>query len=432
MEIAPLDPRLRLIQDADVKDKVVLVRVDHNVVKKGRIHDAYRVEATLGTIYSIVEKGGRPILMTHVDRPRDKRTGHIDCGEGRSVRPTVEYLSEKLSVRIHVPDFPTHPERGILHLDETIRPALDQLRRREIGMIYLPNTRWFQGEESKGPERDTFAEELAGIADIFVNDAFGSWQPHASTYDVARKLPAFAGLTLQKELQHLGLVLKPRHPFLAIIAGAKYDTKIGPLRELYEKVDHLILGGLMYNTFLAAQTGAQIAGVDAEDLELARDLVAADARVGKILAMPLLVESDTLGGRVAGQYRTLDTKGLKRGHKVNYLLDVAPESFAAPAVKEIVGGAGAIFVNAVMGLMPHFPEGSRQLFRLVISNAGAIKLFAGGDTLQELRNLCPGLYLNGLDDPQTYFFTGGGSVLTAIGLGSPYRMKPIEVLMNPS
>lgn len=429
METGKLDPRLRLFQHADLKEKVVLVRVDHNVVKKGKINDPYRIEVTFPTLYSIAERGGRPILMTHVGRPKDKKTGKIKCSDGESVGPIVRYLQEKLGITIQVPDCPVDPDKGIVQ-PPSLTTALRDLKQGKIGMIYLPNTRWFQGEEAKGPEREAFARWLAGLADLFVNDAFGSWQAHASTFDVAKALPSYAGALLQKEIAHLKDVLEPDRPFLAVIAGAKYDTKIGPLKALYEKADRLILGGLLYNTYLSAKHGVSIEGVTREDRELATDLVLLDGKENKIIQMPHLVESDILEGKLDGQNRRVGVKDLREGMGVRYVLDVDPMSIQEAKVKEAILSAKTIFVNAVMGLMPHFFEGSQALYRCVASNKTAKKLFGGGDTLQEFRNLCPGDYLSGLDDPHTYYFTGGGSVLTAIEQGSPYNLKPIAALME--
>ena len=115
-----------------------------------------------------------------------------------------------------------------------------------------------------------------------------------------------------------------------------------------------------------------------------------------------------------------------------HLLDVDPKSFDEQEVKDAISSAKTIFVNAVMGLMPHFYEGSRALYSLIASNKSALKLFGGGDTLQELKGLCPGIYMSGLDAPDTYYFTGGGSVLAAIEQGSPYQLKPVEALLEGS
>ncbi len=430
MEKGKLDPRLKLIQQADLKDKVVLLRVDHNVVKKGIIKDPYRIDATIGTLYAIAAAGGKPILMSHVGRPRDKKTGMISCREDQSVLPIVRYLEQKLPVRIHPQTFPVDPRKGITHIDDSIKPTLEALRKGAFDMVYLPNSRWFAGEQSKGPERDTFSTELAVIADIFVNDAFGSWGVAASTYDVATRLPSFAGNLLQKEIANLYRVLEPERPFVGVVAGAKYDTKIGPLKALYNTVDHLILGGLMYNTFLSAKYGATINGVSEEDKLLARELVDLDRTEGKILEMPILVESDSAGSRTDRGARPVETAQIKEGSRLQYILDVHEKSFRDPRVTEVIGSARTIFVNAVMGLMPLFFEGSRALYQLINENTAATKLYAGGDTLQELKNLCPGIYMAGLDDPKTYYFTGGGSVLAAIEQGSPYKMKPFEVLLG--
>ena len=430
MEKGKLDPRLKLIQQADLKDKVVLLRVDHNVVKKGIIKDPYRIDATIGTLYAIAAAGGKPILMSHVGRPRDKRTGVISCREDQSVLPIVRYLEQKLPVRIHPQEFPIDPRKGITHIDDSIEPTLEALRKGAFDMVYLPNSRWFVGEQSKGPERDTLSTELAAMADIFVNDAFGSWSVAVSTYDVATRLPSYAGNLLQKEIANLYHVLEPERPFVGVVAGAKYDTKIGPLKALYNKVDHLILGGLMYNTFLSAKYGAAINGVSEEDKVLAKELVDLDRKKGKILEMPMLVESESTENRSEDGYRLVETAQLKEGSRLQYILDVHEKSFQDPRVTKVIGSARTIFVNAVMGMMPLFFEGSRALYRLINENTSATKLYAGGDTLQELKNLCPGIYMNGLDDPKTYYFTGGGSVLAAIEQGSPYKMKPFAALLG--
>ena len=430
MEKGKLDPRLKLLQQADMKDKVVLLRVDHNVVKKGIIKDPYRIDATIGTLYAIAAAGGKPILMSHVGRPRDKKTGMISCKEDQSVLPIVRYLEQKLPVKIHPQEFPVDPEKGITHIDDSIKPTLEALRKGAFDMVYLPNSRWFAGEQSKGPEREVLSDELASIADIYINDAFGSWGVAASTYDVATRLPAFAGNLLQKEISNLYRVLEPERPFVGVVAGAKYDTKIGPLKALYNKVDYLILGGLMYNTFLSAKYGATINGVSEEDKALAMELVELDRAKGKILEMPWLVESDSAENRIDGEDRRIETARLKEGMSLQYILDVHEKSFQDPHIVEVIRSARTIFVNAVMGLMPLFFEGSRALYRLINENTSASKLYAGGDTLQELKNLCPGIYMAGLDDPNTYYFTGGGSVLAAIEQGSPYKMKPFEVLLR--
>jgi phosphoglycerate kinase len=430
MEYKELDPRLPLIQNAALNGKLVLVRFDHNVVKDGEIRDPYRIDRSLGTLYNIVERGGRPILMTHVGRPKDKKTGEIRCRLGESVEPIVGYLENKLHTKFHIPKFNIDTRFGILGIDTSINLAIRDLKERKIGGIYLPNTRWFLGEEAEGDIRDKFALQLAGLADIFINDAFGSWQPHASTYDITKYLPSYAGFLMQQEIINLNSVINPQRPFMAVVAGAKYDTKIKPLYAIYEKVDRLILGGVLYNTFLCAKYGINIEGVPEKDVFLAKDLVEKDKANRKIIELPYIVESDTLEGKLEGKYRTIAIKDFKEGKKYGYILDIDPESFKDPLLAEILLSAKTIFVNAVMGYTPHFTAGSEALDRTIDQNRIAIKMYGGGDTLQEFKNLCPGLYLSVLDSAHYYFFTGGGTVLTAIEQNSPYGLKPVQVLMK--
>jgi phosphoglycerate kinase len=428
-EISPT-PRLRLIQETDIDDKVVLIRVDHNVVKKGKIEDPSRIDSSLGTLFHIVSRGGRPILMTHVGRPRDKKTGKIICYPDRSVNPIVAYLEEKLRIKIETPTFPIHPEIGITNIDSSIQEPIQRLKGHKIGAIYLPNIRWFQGEQTDGPARTRFAKQLSSIADIFVNDAFGSWQPDVSTFDITKYLPSYAGFLIQEEIKNLEKVLNPTRPFLAVVAGAKYDTKIGPLEELYQRVDHLILGGRIYNTFLCAKYGVDIAGVPGQDVDLASGLVRLDKEKNKIIELPLLIEAENLGERKEGKTKTIAVKDFRKGDRYNYILDADPLSFHERPILDIINSAKTILVNAVMGQTPWFNDGSEALYEAIDGNNSALKLYGGGDTLQELKNLCPGIYIRGLNNPGCYYFTGGGTVLKAIEEGSPFRIKPIAPLLK--
>ena len=137
--------------------------------------------------------------------------------------------------------------------------------------MYLPNVRWFEGEEglaagediaAQDAARQRFAMQLAGLADVFVNDAFGSWQPHSSTLGVTKFLPSYAGLLMQKECEALGALVRPKRPFLAVIAGSKLDTKIDTIRAIAACADHVMLGGVLYNAYLAAKFGVEVRGVD--------------------------------------------------------------------------------------------------------------------------------------------------------------------------
>lgn len=430
MKSADVNRGLPVIQEADLNGKVVLVRVDHNVVKKGVIRDPYRIDKTLGTLYNIVERGGRPILMTHIGRPRDRETGRIICSPDNSVERVVEYLGNKLHSDLYVPKFSIDYENGIAGIGDSVNFAIEDLKKRKIGGIYLPNTRWFRGEESEGFFRDSFAVQLAGLADVYVNDAFGSWQPHVSTYDITRYIPSYAGFLMQQEIENLNLVINPARPFVAVVAGAKYDTKIGPLYAIYNKADSLILGGVIYNTYLCAKYGVSIKGVSNKDIDTAKELVSMDRAAQKIIELPFIVESDTMEGRMEGRYRTTSVRDFKSGNKYGYVLDIAPDSFTDKKASEAILNARTIFVNAVMGYTPHFTLGSKALDETIDKNTSALKMYGGGDTLQEFKNLCPGLYLSVLDNAKYYFFTGGGTVLTAIEQDSPYGLKPVEALME--
>jgi phosphoglycerate kinase len=421
---------LPIIQDADLNGKVVLIRFDHNVVKKGVIKDPFRIDKSIGTLYHIVEQGGRPILMTHVGRPRDRKTADITCSPNSSVEPIVEYLRQKLNTDLYVPKFPVSGQNGIAGIDDSIKNALRDLRARKIGGIYLPNTRWFRGEEDQGFSRDNLAVQLSNLADIYINDAFGSWQPHVSTYDITRYIPSYAGFLMQQEIANLYRVINPQRPFLAVVAGSKYDTKIGPLYAIYNKADNLILGGVIYNTYLCAKYGISIKGVDHEDIKKAKELVEKDKEQQKIIELPHIVESDTLEGKIEGRYRTLSVKNLKNGSSYGYILDIDPLSLTDTYVLETIRRARTIFVNAVMGFTPYFTSGSQALDETIDKNRSAMKMYGGGDTLQEFKNLCPGLYLSVIDNTQYYFFTGGGTVLTAIEKGSPFGLKPVQALMK--
>lgn len=418
------------IQDADLKGKRVLIRVDHNVVKKGSIKDPTRIEATFGTLFNVISKGGKPILMTHVGRPRDKKTGDINMSPDSAVDPIVDYLKQKLYVDFEIPQFPDDP-KGYAGMYDSIKPALERLDNGAIDGIYLPNTRWFRGEEASDDLRDQLAGEFASIADVFVNDAFGSWQPHASTAFVPRKLPSFAGRLMQKELGNLDRIYIPEKPLLAVVAGSKFDTKIDTLKALLETADKLVLGGVMYNAYLCAKYGFKIKGIDDSEVESAKKFVQmVDARPGKLIEPPYIVESDTLDGKFENKYRTFSINDLDKGSELGYVLDVSEESFEDSQVKLAFSQARTIFVNAVMGMTPHFGEGTAALNRTIAANDKAMKLFGGGDTVRELKNLSPEVYIKSQNDSKYYLFTGGGAVLKAIQEGSALGLGPVKALIE--
>lgn len=418
------------LQNADLKGKVVLVRVDHNVVKKGIIHDPYRIDATFGTLFYICARGGKIILMTHVGRPKDKKTGEINIDAKSAVEPIVDYLQTKLQIKFKIPKIAYKEKMGYMGIDSSVTQMVEELRKGQIDGIYLPNTRWFRGEEAKGEEADQFAKQLAGLADIYVNDAFGSWQAHASTVGVTKYLPSYAGFLMQKEIENLERMYHPEKPFLAVVAGSKFDTKIEPLFALLKACDHLVLGGVIYNAYLCAKYGFEIAGIESDDMEHAKKFVEYTKQFpGKLIELPYIVESDTMEGRIDGKYRVHNIKEIKPGTKLNYVLDASAKSFQDELVKKAFQEAKMIFINAVMGFTPHFNEGTIALDECIDENHDAMKLYGGGDTLQEMKQLLPGLYMAAIDNPKYYMFTGGGAVLKAIQEGTTVGIEPIKALL---
>lgn len=411
------------IEELDIRGKKVLIRVDHNVVKKGKIKDPYRIEASLPTINLVLERGGKPILMSHVGRPKDKKTGEIKVSDATSVKPIVEYLNRKLGKKFKIA-FNNLPDFN----DKTV---ISQLEKGEIDGVYLPNTRWFAGEEAQGDAAEQFAKELASLADVFINDAFGSWQPHASTFVITRFLPSYAGLLMQKEITNLAKVLKAKKPFVAVVAGSKFDTKIGPLTALLEKADYLVIGGVIYNAYLCAKYGVKIDGITDEDIISATSFLESSREYSdKILELPVVLESASMEENNPGKTCFRKISELKAGMKLNYVLDAAPEAFKDENIRKIFSDANTIFVNAVMGLTPHFADGSKALYSLINENKKAEKLFGGGDTLQDFKLLLPEIYHAALQDDKYYFFTGGGTILKAIKEGTPFGLEPVKALIK--
>lgn len=425
--------RIPSLLDADLKGKIVLVRMDHNVVKKGKTKDPMRIDATIPTLLHIYKKGGMPILMSHVGRPFDKITKKIQITELEAVDAIVEYLSQKLELQGLIPDLKAEDSYGISDL-KPLQAAVASLKDGSCDFIYLPNTRWFKGEEGGDESSDAFAKALAEYADVYVNDAFGSWQPHASTYNVTKFLPSYAGLLMQKELSNLDKVFEPKRPFVAVVAGSKFDTKIGARSALIELSDHLVLGGVIYNAYLSAKYGIKITGLTAEDVQAAQKFIDdSGENISKVVELPYVVECDSMKERTDDNWDVFnihDMADWAKEEEIGYVLDVAPESFDLPEIQQVFSQAGSIFVNAVMGYSALFPEGTMAMYRLIDENAMAQKLFGGGDTIQDFGALLPGIFAMAKNDPKYYFFTGGGAILTSIEQRSPFGMKPVQALIK--
>lgn len=422
--------QLLTFMNADLKDKVVLVRVDHNVVKKGKVKDTMRIDATIPTILHIFRKGGKPILMSHVGRPYDKKTGNITISDDESVKPIVDYLQHKLALSIEVPKLPVTEFDGITDLNE-IMSYVARLKKGEFQMLYLPNTRWFKGEETKDEASETLAMELSRIADVFINDAFGSWQPHVTTYNITQFLPSYAGLLMEKEVKYLEQIFEPQRPMVSVVAGSKFDTKIGPLSSLIKISDKLVLGGMLYKAYLSAKYDIADNEISAEDKEMARKFIKDSGDfINRIVELPYVVESDSFEQLTEGYFRTHKVKDIAPGTKLNFILDAGKESFEDEAIKSIFADAGTIFVNAVMGYTTLFKDGTKALYSLIDTNKKAMKLFGGGDTIQEFKDMLPGIWMKAANDPSYYFFTGGGAILDAIEQGGPYGMKTVQALLR--
>ncbi|OQY39802.1 MAG: phosphoglycerate kinase [Candidatus Cloacimonetes bacterium 4572_65] len=419
------------IQDADLKDKLVLVRVDHNVVKDGIIKDTERIDATIPTLYNIALRGGKVILMTHNGRPMDRDTGHITVSESEAIEPIVKYIEHKLHIKISIPTWKERDDNGIEVDNASIAALIEDLKSNKIDMVYLPNTRWFRGEEPSNHDAEDFGHALADIADVYVNDAFGSWQPHASTMKPTYYMPSYSGILMQKEILHLKQLFLPKRPFVGIVAGSKFDTKIKPLNNLLEHVDYLILGGVVYNAYLAVKYDLKIKGISEKDLDHARDFVKrADQFPQRVVELPYIIESDVLGEKIPGKFRTRFIHDLEPGTELNYVLDVSWETWSLRHIVEIFSRANMFFCNAVMGFVPNFAEGTKMMYDMIANNDNAMKMFGGGDTLQEFKALNYETYLKAIERDDYYFFTGGGAVLNSIEQGSPFGMQPVQALID--
>jgi phosphoglycerate kinase len=218
---------------------------------------------------------------------------------------------------------------------------------------------------------------------------------------------------------------------VAVVAGAKFDTKIGPLSSLIKTCDHLVLGGVIYNAWLAHKYGLKIKGVDAEDIAQAAKFASEIGdKASRIIEPKVVVESDSFDTRTDGSWRFIKPAELEAGTELGYILDAAPVAFTDQKIKDVFMNASTIFVNAVMGLTSLFDEGTAAMYSLIDQNKKAMKIYGGGDTIQDFKTLLPEIFAAAAKDDSYYFFTGGGAVLNAIEQGSPYGMKPVEALLK--
>jgi phosphoglycerate kinase len=374
------------VKDLDAHGKRVFVRVDFNVpLEDGKVTDDSRIRASLPTIRYLVGQGARVILASHLGRPDGK------VQDGLRLRPVAERLTQLLRQNVPV----TGDALGIGTED-----AVKRLRPGEV--LLLENLRFHPEEEANDPE---FARVLASYADVYVNDAFGTaHRAHASTVGVAKLLPAYAGLLMEREINALsGLLENPQHPFAAIVGGAKVSGKLKVLDNLVSKVDLLILGGGMANTFLLAQgktVGKSLAEHDMID-QAKRVLAESDKRgVRVILPVDVIVAKEVTRGT---EYKTLLAEKIPASW---HIVDVGKDTLAD--IEEALADVRTVVWNGPMGVfeIPVFGAGTRAVAKVLAerADAGATVVVGGGDSVAAIQQ-------QGLAERMTHISTGGGASL---------------------
>ena len=372
------------IDDVDVAGRRVLVRVDFNVpMEGGRIVDDRRIREALPTLRALRDRKARVIVATHLGRPKGKVVEEL------RVAPLAKRLGELLGTEVRV---------ATDVAGESAQELSRSLQDREVGM--LENVRFEPGEEADDPD---FAGRLAALADVYVNDAFGTaHRAHASTEGVGHILPAVAGYLMIRELEMLGGVLEaPKRPLVAVIGGAKISTKIGVLRHLLPRVDTLWVGGAMACTFyqaLGEETGTSL--VEPDQVDTARALLEeAHKPGGGDLRLPV----DVVVARDARTPEGSDVVSWKAIPADRTVVDVGPDTMGQMA--ESCRSAGTVVWNGPLGIyeVEAFAEGTRRVAEALASSA-ATTVVGGGDLAAALDHL-------GLADKVSFISTGGGATL---------------------
>ncbi len=379
----------KTVRDLDFQGKKVLVRVDFNVpIKDGSVGDDTRIRAALPTLNYLLEHGASLILCSHLGRPKGEPKPEF------SMRPVSKRLSELLDREVAFAED---------CIGEVAEKAAGSLKPGEV--LLLENTRFHAGETKNDPE---MAKQLAALADVYVNDAFGSaHRAHASTEGVAKYLPAVAGFLMEKEIQYLGqAIANPKRPFVAILGGAKISDKIGVIRNLLVKADQILIGGGMANTFFKAK-GLEVADslIEGEALETARQLVEEGSAK---LHLPVdVVIADAFDANA--EAKTIPVGPVPQGWRI---LDIGPETVAA--FSRIVKEAGTVVWNGPMGVFefPRFADGTYGVAKAV-AGSGATTIIGGGDSVAAINQ-------SGLANQVTHISTGGGASLEMLeGLALP-------------
>jgi phosphoglycerate kinase len=371
----------KTIRDINVAQKRVLVRVDFNVPqdKAGNITDDTRIRAALPTIQYLRDKGAKVILCSHLGRPKGK------VAEEFRLTPVAKRLSELLGAPVIKTEDCIGPE---------VEKAVAAMKPGDV--LLLENLRFHAQEEADDP---AFAKQLASVADIYVNDAFGTaHRAHASTEGVTHFLPAVAGFLMERELNFLGkATAEPTRPYVAILGGAKVSDKIAVIENLLPKVDQLIVGGGMANTFFKAQgyeVGASL--VEDDKVELAKGLL---QRGGKKLLLPVdVVVADAFAADA--KHQTVAVDKVPAGWRI---LDIGPASVAKFAA--VLKKARTVVWNGPMGVFefPAFAAGTVALAK-VVAESGATSIIGGGDSAAAVEQA-------GVADKITHISTGGGASL---------------------
>ncbi|RUO30183.1 phosphoglycerate kinase [Aliidiomarina sanyensis] len=370
---------IKMMTDFDLRGKRVLIREDLNVpVQAGKVTSDARLRAALPTLQSALEQGAKVMVMSHLGRPEE---GQYD--EAYSMAPVVKYLAEALS-------FPVRLESNYL---DGVEVAGGEL-------VVFENVRFNVGEKKNDP---SLAKKLAALCDIFVMDAFGTaHRAQASTYGVAQYAPvACAGPLLAAELEALEKALEnPKRPLVAIVGGSKVSTKLTVLNSLVRKVDQLIVGGGIANTFIAA------AGHDVAKSLYEPDLVSEASRLfesSKTRGATIPVPTDVVVGDRFSEDATASIKSVSDVSGDDQIFDVGPET--AKALAKMLENAGTIVWNGPVGVFEfdQFGEGTRLLAE-AIANSNAFSIAGGGDTLAAIDKY-------GIADKISYISTGGGAFL---------------------
>ena len=375
----------KTVKDVDVRSKRVLVRVDYNVPldANGNVSDDKRITASLPTINYLLEQGARIILCSHLGRPKGEVKKEF------SLAPVAKRLKELL------------PNVNIYFASDCIGEEAQQkaaaLKDGEI--LLLENLRFHKEEEKNDPE---FAKKLASLAEIYVNDAFGTvHRAHASTAGVAAYLPAVAGFLIGKELSMMGGALEnPERPFVAILGGAKVADKIGVITNLLNKCDALLIGGGMAYTFFKAM-GYEIGDslLDAESIDLAKQLMETAKEKGVKLLLPV----DTVVAKAFAadaEHMTVSANAIPAGWQGLDIGEKTRELFAAE-----IKNAKTVIWNGPMGVFefPEFAKGTEAVAK-ACAECGGTTIIGGGDSASAVKKL-------GYADKMTHISTGGGASL---------------------